>query len=160
MRNPGLYSILLYLSVLIIAGTVSGCHVTDDSRAFSEDVSPVPQLSGLSTSSIPAISPETPEIAWNKAEECIGIEATVCGPVMDTKWATGSNGKPTFLNLGRSYPDPDRFTVVIWEEYRCNFPEPPEKMYIGKTICVSGEVEEYKDSPQIEVRYPSQIKVK
>jgi DNA/RNA endonuclease YhcR with UshA esterase domain len=159
LRNPRLYSILLFLSVLLLNGTVTGCRVTDAPGVLSEHVSPVPQLSEASSPGLPAVDHETREIAWSEADEYVGTEVTVCGPVMDTKWASGSNGKPTFLNLGKPYPDPDRFTVVIWEEYRYNFPGPPEELYIGKTICVSGEVEEYKNSPQIEVRYPSQIEV-
>ena len=96
-------------------------------------------------------------ISWSEAKYHIGERTTVCGPVVDATWASGSNGKPTFLNLGKPYPDPDRFTVVIWIQYRSNFPQAPEEYYLGKTICVTGLIDEYKGIPQIEVKYPSEI---
>ena len=96
-------------------------------------------------------------IPWDEAKYHIGERTTVCGPVVDATWASGSNGKPTFLNLGKPYPDPDRFTVVIWIQYRSNFPQAPEDYYLGKTICVTGLITEYNGIPQIEVKYPSEI---
>jgi len=96
-------------------------------------------------------------IAWHEAKNHIGERTTVCGPVVDATWASGSNGKPTFLNLGNPYPDPDRFTVVIWIENRSNFPQAPEDYYLGKTICVTGLITEYNEIPEIEVKYPSEI---
>jgi micrococcal nuclease len=97
-------------------------------------------------------------ISWDKAKNHIGERTTVCGPVVSATWASGSKGKPTFLNIGKPYPDPDRFTVIIWEQYRSNFPQPPEAYYRGKTICVTGLIIPYKGIPEIEVKTPEQIK--
>ena len=96
-------------------------------------------------------------ISWSEAKYHIGERTTVCGPVVDATWASGSNGKPTFLNLGKSYPDPDRFTVVIWIQNRGNFPQAPEDYYLGKTICVTGLIMEYEGITEIEVEYPAEI---
>lgn len=96
-------------------------------------------------------------ISWEDAKDHIGERTTVCGPVVGTHWASGSKGKPTFLNIGRDYPDPGRFTVVIWGENRANFPQPPEGYYLGKTICVTGLIEPYEGTPQIEAKHPDQI---
>ena len=109
-------------------------------------------------------SPSVPEepagsIAWHEAKNYVGERTTVCGPVVDATWASGSNGKPTFLNLGKPYPDPDRFTVVIWIQNRGNFPQAPEDYYLGKTICVTGLIIEYNGIPEIEVKYPSEIEI-
>ncbi|MGQ9476647.1 MAG: hypothetical protein ACUVS1_08955 [Actinomycetota bacterium] len=71
-------------------------------------------------------------LPWDQARYHIGERATVYGPVESTKWATQSRGQPTFLNLGNPYPDPNRFTVVIWVENRKNFPFPPEVYYQGR----------------------------
>jgi len=98
-------------------------------------------------------------ISWSEAKYHIGERTTVCGPVVDATWASGSNGKPTFLNLGKPYPDPDRFTVVIWIQNRGNFPQAPEDYYLGKTICVTGLIIEYNGIPEIEVQYPSEIEI-
>ena len=112
----------------------------------------------------PSESPSVPEepaefVNWYEAQNYIGERTTVCGPVVDATWASGSNGKPTFLNLGSPYPDPDRFTVVIWIQNRGNFPQAPEDYYLGKTICVTGLITEYNGIPQIEVQYPSEIEI-
>jgi DNA/RNA endonuclease YhcR with UshA esterase domain len=56
------------------------------------------------------------------------------------------------------YPDPRRFTVVIWIENRASFGR-PEVRYRGHTICVRRIVESYRGVPEIEARSPSQIRV-
>lgn len=98
-------------------------------------------------------------IPWYEAKNHIGDRATVCGPVVDATWASGSNGKPTFLNLGESYPNPDRFTVIIWIQYRSNFPQAPENYYLGKTICVTGLITQYNGIAEIEARLSSDIEI-
>ena len=105
----------------------------------------------------PAPAPPASAISWDEAKYHIGERTTVYGAVVDTHWASGSKGKPTFLNIGKPYPDPDRFTVVIWVDYRANFPQAPEVYYLGKTIYVTGLITEYNGIPQIEVKDPSQI---
>lgn len=110
----------------------------------------------------PAEAPAPPgsAISWDEAKYHIGERTTVYGAVVDTHWASGSKGKPTFLNVGKPYPDPDRFTVVIWIDYRANFPQPPEGYYLGKTICVTGLIQEYEGIPQIEAKHADQIEEK
>jgi len=99
-------------------------------------------------------------IDWNEAFLYIGEYKIVCGPVVDSNYASSSNGQPTFLNLGKRYPDPDRFTVVIWGRNRGNFPANPEQYYFGETICVSGLIEEYNGIPEIEASSSSQIEIR
>ena len=96
-------------------------------------------------------------IPWNEAKYHVGERTTVYGLVVDTHYAITSSGQPTFLNLGKSYPDPSRFTVVIWGRNRTNFPSAPESYYYGKDICVTGLITTYEGIPQIEVSNPSQI---
>ena len=89
----------------------------------------------------------------------IGERITVVGKVMSTTYATGSKGKPTFLNIGKPYPNQE-FTVLIWDNNRSKFPQSPEKYYEGKTIAVAGLIVAYQGTPQIEVTSPSQIEVR
>lgn len=103
------------------------------------------------------ILPPDNTISWDEAKDHIGERTTVCGSVVDTRWASSSKGKPTFLNIGKPYPDSDRFTVVIWIDNRANFPQPPEGYYLGKTICVTGLITEYNGIPQIEATTSKQI---
>ena len=133
------YSFLLVGLVLLLASSVGAC-------------APAPTLTPTPTPTLPAGA-----ISWDEAKYHIGERTTVCGPVVDTKWASGSKGKPTFLNIGKCYPDPERFTVVIWIQNRSKFPSSPEDYYLGKTIYVTGLITEYKGIPQIEVTDPAQI---
>lgn len=96
-------------------------------------------------------------ISCNETKNHIGERTTVYGTVVDTNYASGSSGKPTFLNMCYAYPDPNRFTVVIRDENRGKFSQPPEDYYDGKTIYVSGLIVLYDGVPEIEVTSPSQI---
>lgn len=129
-------SILLVGLVLILATSIMAC-------------APAPR--GSSGCEPP------PGISWDEVTYHIGERATVCGPVVDTYWASGSNGKPTFLNIGKPYSSSNRFTVVIWIDNRGNFPPLPEDHYLGRNICVTGLIESYNGIPQIEATDSSQI---
>ena len=118
-----------------------------------KDVSPTQEKSSGQTS-------DTNQINWNEADGYIGEFVTVCGPVVSAYFATSTNGQPTFLNIGKEYPDPERFTALIWGRDLENFPFNPDEYYFGKTICIQGFVEEYKGTLEIEVTDPEQIKIK
>ncbi len=113
----------------------------------------------------PTVTPEptaTPDpcpgaIPWDQAAAYAGQQVTVIGPVVGATWATDSRGQPTFLNIGLPYPDPGRFTVLIWIDARWNFPDAPELLYTDRTICVSGAIEVYNGVPEVEVLGPEQI---
>lgn len=148
MKKKALLSIVILLIFLPVALVVS-CQQQ-----------PAPALPSPTPVPTPTPTPTpTPVsgISWGDAKNHIGERATVCGPVVDTHWASGSKGKPTFLNIGKPYPDSGRFVVVIWIDYRASFPQPPEGYYLGKTICVTGLIEEYQGIPQIEAKHPNQI---
>ena len=103
---------------------------------------------------------ESGELSWKQASSYIDEYASVCGPVVDSYYAQSSNGKPTFLNLGKQYPDPDRFTVLIWGHNRDLFDYPPEEFYLNQMICVRGVIEEYQGIAEIIVNGPAQIEIK
>ncbi|GIW50922.1 MAG: hypothetical protein KatS3mg081_0277 [Gemmatimonadales bacterium] len=96
----------------------------------------------------------TPE----EARAHVGETGTVCGAVASARYAAQSRGRPTFLNLGRPYPN-QIFTVVIWGENRAKFQPPPETFYMGKKICVTGRVTEFRGVPEIVVSSPDAIRV-
>lgn len=96
-------------------------------------------------------------ISWSGAINHVGDTASVQGSVISTHYASTSNGQPTFLNVGRDYPDHGRFTVVIWGEDRASFSIPPEEAYASKTICVTGTIQRYQGVPEIIVHSPSAI---
>jgi hypothetical protein len=102
----------------------------------------------------------TETINWADAFDYVGELVILCGPVVDSYFAASSNGQPTFLNIGREYPDPDRFTALIWGRNLESFPFNPDVYYLGKTVCIKGVIEEYEGILEIEVRRPDQIEVK
>jgi hypothetical protein len=98
-------------------------------------------------------------LRWNEAKNYDGQTQCVCGPVVDATYAAKSNGAPTFLNLGEKSSGPNRFTVVIWGDQRANFETPPEQLYRGKTICVTGRITLYKGIAETQAKSPSEIEV-
>src|SRR5262249_8672859 len=78
----------------------------------------------------------------DQAPNHIGETATVCGVVVSTRYATGTKGQPTFLNLDRAYPH-QVFTVVIWGSDRPKFGT-PEITLMGKNVCATGTIQSYR----------------
>ncbi len=99
-----------------------------------------------------------PVIEVAEAASHVGESATVCGTVSSAAYLGRTSGTPTFLNLGRPYPD-QLFTVVIWGTTRGLFEDEPEALFDGRRICVTGTIVEYKGKPQIVVDDPSQIEI-
>jgi hypothetical protein len=90
-------------------------------------------------------------IAWDAAATYVGETVTIRGPVVGTAYVPQTSGEPTFLNVGHDHPNPDRFTVVIWNDVRAQFPDRPEALFASAEICVAGEVRMHEGSPQIEL---------
>ena len=124
------------------SGTTATTTVTMDSRKSV--------TANFETAPINAIS-------CYEAKNHIGERTTVYGTVVSTHYASGSRGKPTFLNMCYAHPNPNRFTVVIWGDDRGKFSQPPENYYYGKTIYVSGLIIAYEGVAEIVVTSPSQI---
>ncbi len=96
-------------------------------------------------------------VDWSAAARCIGQTRKVCGPVIQVTAPAGTSGNPTFINVGKSYPDSGRFTIVIWGDHKSAFSPSPEQLYRDKRVCVSGKISLYSGLPQIEATSPSQI---
>ena len=60
---------------------------------------------------------------WQHAGALVGHVATLRGPVRSTNYASYSNGSPTFLDIGRPYPN-EGLSIVIWIENRSAFGRP------------------------------------
>ena len=79
------------------------------------------------------------EISWDDAANHAGSIGTVCGPLA----GTGRSGGMRFLNLGVNHPDPNRFTIVLFD-----IPNVPS-YGIGTVLCATGEIELFREVPQI-----------
>jgi hypothetical protein len=99
-------------------------------------------------------------VRWQNAENFVGQRRSVRGPVKSTFFARQSSGRPTFLNIGRPFPNDQRFTVVIWGRYRDRFPNPPENHYRGEYICVTGRIRLFEGLPQTFASGPGAIDIR
>lgn len=91
-----------------------------------------------------------------EAAKHIGEKVTICEKVYGGKFF--ANSGITLLNMGGEHPN-ELFTVVIKGDDRKKFAKAPEEDFANKTICVTGEVIDYKGKPEIVVNDPEQIKV-
>lgn len=153
-RSPLLFLLVAVLALVLAEGACGGNSATKSGSGGSSG--------GVTATESPAAAAATPvdqAVSWRNAADHIGETATIVGPVAGTFYDPAVNGEPTFLNVGRDYPDPDRFTVVIWGDDRGAFPGAPESMYKGRTIRVTGFVSEYEGRPQVEITWPGAIEV-
>lgn len=88
-------------------------------------------------------------VVWSDAKEHVGRTVTVCGPLVND----GTSRDDVFLNLGRGYPDKDRFTIVIWDVGAI------EEVPRGTTLCTTGVVSVYDSVAQIELHDPGDVKM-
>ena len=91
-----------------------------------------------------------------QAKDAIGKKGTVCGTVVATKYHAKGNGKPTFVNLDKKFPN-RAFSFTIWHNDRKNFSYNPAKALLGEKICVTSQINEYKGIPVMEIRNEKQI---
>jgi DNA/RNA endonuclease YhcR with UshA esterase domain len=120
-------------------------NLDDDARAVPEEPPPVPVSE--------ALAGREDVVPWQEAGDYIGQEVTVGGTVVRTY----NSGKAAFLNFDKDWRG--KFSVVIFASDFDNFPQPPHKMYLNKTILVTGKVKEYKGAPEIIVESPEQIEI-
>ena len=88
-------------------------------------------------------------LAWDQAVNYVGTTQRVCGPLMSMR----PSNDDVFLNIGRDYPDSQRFVIVVWDIGGVE-PESP-----GLTICASGPITSYNGVAQIELRDLGPIEV-
>lgn len=81
-------------------------------------------------------------LSWDQAVNYVGTSQRICGPLMSMRISDDD----VFLNIGRDYPDSQRFVVVVWDIGGVKAESP------GVTICASGTVTFYNGVAQIELR--------
>ncbi len=99
------------------------------------------------------------EITIDSLSQHVGDSVTVCTKIYGGIYLDRSKGTPTFLNAGGNYPN-SPLTIVIWEDARKQFKNPPEVFYKDKEICITGKIGMYREKPQIVVYDEKQIVVK
>lgn len=94
------------------------------------------------------------EYKCEEAAKHIGEKATVCGKIVDTMAYQGA----TILGMGAAVMDAGAVGIEVPDSMKDKL---PEDLYVGKEICVTGEI--YKNPSgggSIKVADPSQIKAK
>ncbi len=64
----------------------------------------------------------------------------VCGTIVSTKKSKKGN---IFLNIDKAYPN-HIFSITIWASDLVNFGYKPDKELLGKKVCITGRITEYK----------------
>lgn len=76
-------------------------------------------------------------VGAGQANTVVGQGATVCGKVESFRFNQNTEGQPTFLHLGGSFPK-HTFAVRINGADRARFEDPDT--LVGRMICVTGNV--------------------
>lgn len=80
----------------------------------------------------------------------VGDETRVCGSVAGVRYSKDD----AFINLGRDYPDPDRFVIVVWDQDYYVSDD-----YKRPRACAEGVVTDFEGVRQIEVWDSRKVKV-
>jgi DNA/RNA endonuclease YhcR with UshA esterase domain len=94
------------------------------------------------------------ELTAAEAANHLGETASVTGKVEDVHQAKGGN---IFLNLDGKHPNAV-FTIFISADKAEEFKD--YKSYLGKTVTVTGKIQEHQKKTEIIATSPSQITVK
>ena len=95
---------------------------------------------------------DIPVIDWAEADDYYNRHVIIEGIIVDTY----DSGRVCFLNFHSDY---QYFTAVIFACDFPGFPYPPDTYYLGKKVQIIGIIREYKESPEIIVKTPKQIKI-
>ena len=87
-------------------------------------------------------------LGWDVAQNYVGTRQRICGPLISLR----NTDDGAFLNLGKDYPSPDRFTFIIWGVAL-------EAIEDGATICGKGNIYLYDGVTQVELASPEDIEI-
>jgi len=98
--------------------------------------------------------------SWNEAEKHVGERACVEGPVASVGTSRGGD---VFLNFGKPYPDPNRFTIFIPARHVGKFEAVFGPRFwtnlLGRTVRAQGEIRLYQGVPEIELSDPVNLSI-
>lgn len=119
----------------------------------------IPLFSAAVLAAVPfAASADSAEmIPPENAARFAGKDGMVCGKVEKARYAEGSEGQPTFLHMGGTFPR-HTFSARIAGANRTKFSFPLESLE-GKTVCVIGKIQRDASRAEIEVTAPSGLKL-
>ena len=150
------------LMVLILVAALTGCGASSEAQAG--------EAAAADAAAAAAAASAAGYVLSFDAGKHMGEEVTVKGTVRDYSFLWGRAGKPVILlfdvpgvvTRGSSVSDletPASFKAIVWQKDASNFPANFANAYVGKTLCVTGLVEDYRDDASIAVKDPSQFQV-
>lgn len=93
-------------------------------------------------------------IGWDEALGHVGQVVAVTGPIVRIAQRDDVRGRPTWIELGRRFPDQARLTLVGWGLDKA---ELPDGSMIGRPVCVTGKITLYEGAAQVELATARQI---
>lgn len=98
---------------------------------------------------------------WNEAGRHVGETACVEGPVAGVGTSRGGD---VFINVGRPYPDPNRFTLFIPARHVGKFEAAfGSRFWIdlpGRIVSARGEIRLYQGVPEIQLSEPENLVIR
>lgn len=125
-------------------------------KPFPMKLAPLVSTAVLLAASLPALAQQQ-MIPPEQASRHLGEDGMVCGKVEKAKYAEGSEGQPTFLYMGGSFPR-HTFSARIAGINRGKFKFPLETLE-GKDVCVIGKIQRDASRAEIEVASPASMKL-
>jgi len=113
-------------------------YAADSGPATQDTTQPATQPTTQEAST----NPSGAAINWDEAKNHVGETVTVTGPVMGTHAIDDAHA--LVLNIGKDFPDESRFTIFI-----SGADTTPDDVYSGKTVTVTGEIQLYRNVPEI-----------
>lgn len=101
----------------------------------------------IDPSAIPDVVP------WTEAHKYIGYEITVEGKIVDV--GSINEGSVNFLNFHQDWRD--KFYLVLFGDLAKTLNKPVEQIFLGKTLRVTGEVEDHRGRPQVKILSMDQV---
>ncbi|NNE30134.1 MAG: DNA/RNA non-specific endonuclease, partial [Saprospiraceae bacterium] len=90
-----------------------------------------------------------------QAKKKVGQNVSICGHVVASRYSRKGH---LWLNLDRQFPN-QVFSVFIKKEDLVNFDFDVKQRFTNQSVCVRGKVEDFSDSPSINVKGQNRIKV-
>lgn len=88
-----------------------------------------------------------------EADLFVNKKACVCGTVVSTR---KTNGGSVFFNFDAKFPN-HTFSGSIWGSNIKNFSYEPEIEFLGKKMCITGKITEYKGKPTMNIEHERKV---
>lgn len=94
-------------------------------------------------------------VPWTEAKRYLGYVITVEGKIVEV--GQSRNGKVSFLNFHQDWRG--KFYMVVFDDLAKTLDASVEEVFRGKTLRVTGEVENHRGWPQIKILSMDQVEI-